>query len=175
MRPRQSGDPGAMEFPIRSSSSPSSRSRRPTRRRWAGARPAGQEGPRRSRRRPTRRSARPIMKGMGELHLEIIVDPCAASSRSRPTSARRRSPIARRSPAGRDRLHPQEADRRFGPVRPRQAGVRAGEPGGFEFESKIVGGSVPKEYIPGVEKGLEAVARNRRSRRLPGDRLQRSR
>ena len=32
-----------------------------------------------------------------------------------------------------------------------------GEPGsGYSFESKIVGGSVPKEFIPGVEKGLEA-------------------
>src|SRR5581483_6824401 len=32
------------------------------------------------------------------------------------------------------------------------------EPGvGFVFESKIVGGDVPKEYIPGVEKGLESV------------------
>ena len=27
---------------------------------------------------------------------------------------------------------------------------------GFQFESKIVGGSIPKEFIPGVEKGLEA-------------------
>jgi elongation factor G len=36
--------------------------------------------------------------------------------------------------------------------------VAPGEPGsGFVFESKIVGGSVPKEYIPGVEKGLESV------------------
>jgi len=32
-----------------------------------------------------------------------------------------------------------------------------GQPGsGYHFESKIVGGSVPKDYIPGVEKGLEA-------------------
>jgi elongation factor G len=32
------------------------------------------------------------------------------------------------------------------------------EPGeGFSFDSKIVGGSVPKEYIPGVEKGLNSV------------------
>jgi elongation factor G len=36
--------------------------------------------------------------------------------------------------------------------------VEPGEPGsGFAFESKIIGGSVPKEYIPGVEKGLESV------------------
>ena len=28
---------------------------------------------------------------------------------------------------------------------------------GFEFENKVVGGSVPKEYIPGVEKGVKSV------------------
>jgi biotin carboxyl carrier protein len=36
--------------------------------------------------------------------------------------------------------------------------VEPNEPGkGFEFESKIIGGAVPKEYIPGVEKGLNSV------------------
>ena len=36
-----------------------------------------------------------------------------------------------------------------------------GEPGsGFVFESKIVGGAVPKEFIPGVEKGLESAKEN---------------
>src|SRR5207342_2199117 len=36
--------------------------------------------------------------------------------------------------------------------------VEPSEPGkGFEFENKIVGGAVPKEYVPGVEKGLESV------------------
>ena len=36
-----------------------------------------------------------------------------------------------------------------------------GEPGsGFQFESTIVGGSVPKEYVPGVIKGLESAKEN---------------
>ena len=59
----------------------------------------------------------------------------------------------------RDRLHPQEADRRLGPVRARQdrASSRCERGSGFEFENKVVGGSVPKEYVPGVEKGLEVA------------------
>ncbi len=62
-------------------------------------------------------------------------------------------------PPGRSRLHPQEADRRFRPVRPRQiVEIEPNEKGkGYEFESKVVGGSVPKEFIPGVEKGLNSV------------------
>jgi elongation factor G len=36
-----------------------------------------------------------------------------------------------------------------------------GEKGsGFQFESKVVGGSVPREYVPGVQKGLEAAAQS---------------
>ena len=45
--------------------------------------------------------------------------------------------------------------------------ARAAEPGaGFEFENEVVGGSVPKEFIPGVEKGLEGQLTLRRYRRI---------
>ena len=39
----------------------------------------------------------------------------------------------------------------------------------FEFENKIVGGSIPREYIPGVEKGIESVRENGVLGRLPND------
>jgi translation elongation factor EF-G len=71
---------------------------------------------------------------------------------------RRRLPTAKPSQNRRCRLHPQEAVGWFRSVRPRQDHDRAAEPNeGFVFESKIVGGNVPKEYIPGVEKGIESV------------------
>ena len=39
--------------------------------------------------------------------------------------------------------------------------ISPGEPGtGFVFENKIVGGAIPKEYIPGVEKGIASVLDN---------------
>ncbi len=49
-----------------------------------------------------------------------------------------------------------------------------GEPGsGYKFESKVVGGNVPKEYIPGVEKGLESAKENGLLAGFPVDRLHR--
>jgi elongation factor G len=43
---------------------------------------------------------------------------------------------------------------------------------GYEFKSEIVGGAVPKEYIPGVEKGLEMAKNTGIDCRLPGCRFQ---
>ena len=100
-----------------------------------------------------------IIKGMGELHLDIIVDILRAQFKveanvGAPQVAFRET----RLQARRCRLHPQEADRRLGPVRPRQDDVEPNEQGkGFEFVNKVVGGNVPKEYIPGVAKGVESV------------------
>ena len=105
-------------------------------------------------------SGQTILKGMGELHLDIKVD---ILKRTYKVDANIGAPqVAYRetlSEEDRDQLHPQEADRRHGPVRrvkfdrsSRREPARA-----RQFESKIVGGAVPKEYIPGVEKGVESV------------------
>ena len=71
-------------------------------------------------------SGQTILKGMGELHLDIKVD---ILRRTYKVDANIGAPqVAYRetiTQAGRDRLHPQEADRRHGPVRPRQARRRA--------------------------------------------------
>ena len=76
--------------------------------------------------RPIRRAGQTIIKGMGELHLEIKVD---ILRRTYKVDANVGAPqVAYRETLGRksrDRLHPQEAVRRLGPVRPHQAGVRA--------------------------------------------------
>jgi elongation factor G len=96
------------------------------------------------------------MKGMGELHLDILID---RLKREFKVEANIGAPqVAYRETVSHEaehRLHPQEAVGRVGPVRPRQADHQPTEPGeGYSFESRIVGGSVPKEYIPGVEKGI---------------------
>jgi elongation factor G len=63
--------------------------------------------------------------------------------------------------AGRDRLHPQEADRRFGPVRRVKIEFEPGEPGsGFVFENEDRRRRGAEGIHPGVEKGLKSVMEN---------------
>src|ERR1700739_4373457 len=72
-------------------------------------------------------------------------------------SARRRSPIARRSRATPTSSTPtRSSPAAWGPfaqVKMRFEPQPAGS--GFEFVNEVVGGTVPKEYIPGVEKGIK--------------------
>jgi elongation factor G len=102
------------------------------------------------------------LKGMGELHLDIKVD---ILKRTYKVEANIGAPqVAYRETLGRkvdiDYTHKKQTggSGQFARVKITFEPV---EPGvGYSFESKIVGGNVPKEYIPGVEKGLESVKEN---------------
>ena len=104
-------------------------------------------------------SGQTILKGMGELHLDIKVDILRRTYKveaniGAPQVAYREK-ITRRAEV--DYTHKKQTGGTGQFARVKLV-VEPNEPGkGFEFESKIVGGSVPKEYIPGVEKGLNSV------------------
>ena len=107
-------------------------------------------------------SGQTIMKGMGELHLDIKVD---ILKRTYKVEANIGAPqVAYRESLGRsveiDYTHKKQTGGtgQFARIKVQFA---PGEPGsGFVFESKVVGGSVPKEFVPGVQKGLESVKDN---------------
>jgi elongation factor G len=107
-------------------------------------------------------SGQTILKGMGELHLDIKVDILRRQYKvdaniGAPQVAYRET-ITRQTQI--DYTHKKQTggSGQFARVK---LDIEPGEPGtGFEFVSKIVGGSIPKEYIPGVEKGLKSVMDN---------------
>jgi elongation factor G len=104
-------------------------------------------------------SGQTVMKGMGELHLDIKVD---ILRRTYKVDANIGAPqVAYRESLGKkadiDYTHKKQTGGtgQFARV---MITFEPGEPGsGFVFESKIVGGAIPKEFIPGVEKGLESI------------------
>jgi len=104
-------------------------------------------------------SGQTIIKGMGELHLDIKIDILRRTHRvdvnvGAPQVAYREK-ITRR--VEEDYTHKKQSggSGQFARVK---LVIEPNEPGkGFEFTNKIVGGVVPKEYIPGVQKGLESV------------------
>ena len=101
-------------------------------------------------------SGQTIIKGMGELHLEIIVDRMRREFKveanvGAPQVAYRES-ITKKIEW--DYVHKKQTggSGQYAKVKIR---FEPGAPGsGFVFENDVVGGSVPKEYVPGVEKGL---------------------
>ena len=104
-------------------------------------------------------SGQTIMKGMGELHLDILVDRLKREFRvhasiGAPQVAYRET-ITRAKEI--DYTHKKQTGG-AGQFARLTIRVEPAEPGhGFSFESDVVGGAVPKEYIPGVEKGIESV------------------
>ncbi len=104
-------------------------------------------------------SGQTIIKGMGELHLDIKVDILKRTHKvdvnvGAPQVAYRETI---RKPTNIDYTHKKQTGGtgQFARVK---FDIEPGEPGsGFQWESKIVGGAVPKEYFPGIEKGLNSV------------------
>jgi elongation factor G len=104
-------------------------------------------------------SGQTIIKGMGELHLEIIVD---RLKREFKVDANVGAPqVAYRETISQtyeiDYTHKKQSggSGQFARVKIRFEPLKPGE--GYVFENTVVGGNVPKEYIPGVEKGLKAA------------------
>ncbi|MEQ8398729.1 elongation factor G [Thalassobaculum sp.] len=104
-------------------------------------------------------SGQTVIKGMGELHLEILVDRMRREFKveanvGAPQVAYRES-ITRRAEI--DYTHKKQTggSGQFARIKlvfePQERGA------GFVFENTVVGGSVPREYIPGVEKGLKSA------------------
>jgi len=107
-------------------------------------------------------SGQTIIAGMGELHLDIIVD---RMRREFKVEANVGAPqVAYRETftkaAEVDYTHKKQTggSGQFARVKMIISPLEAG--GGYEFTNKIVGGSIPREYIPGVEKGIESVREN---------------
>jgi elongation factor G len=107
-------------------------------------------------------SGQTIIAGMGELHLEIIVDRLqrefkVAANVGKPQVAYRET--IRRTVEHEHKFVRQSGGRgQYGHVwlriEPRESGA------GFEFVDEIVGGAVPREYIPSVGKGVEEQLAN---------------
>ena len=130
-----------------------------TSRRWASRCSGSWRKTRRFRVRLDQETGQTVISGMGELHLEVIVDRMqreykVGASVGRPQVAYRET-ISR----------PATAEGRF----VRQTGGRGQygvctlevtprEPGeGFHFDDRIVGGKIPREYIPAVRRGVEGA------------------
>ena len=102
-------------------------------------------------------SGQTVIKGMGELHLEILVD---RMKREFKVDANVGDPqVAYRETISRaaevDYTHRKQTggSGQFARVKIKFEPLEPGE--GFQFENKVTGGNVPKEFVPGVEKGLK--------------------
>ena len=101
-----------------------------------------------------------LIAGMGELHLEIIVDRMLREFKVEATVGRPQ--VAYRETVTRAAKHEGRYVRQTGgrgqyghvriSVEPNEAGK------GMDFVNKIIGGAIPKEYIPAVEKGIREAA-----------------
>ncbi|KAJ4746846.1 Elongation factor G [Rhynchospora pubera] len=103
-----------------------------------------------------------VIEGMGELHLEIIVDRLKREFKVEANigapQVNYRESISRTTEV--QYVHKKQSGGagQFADITVRFEPLEAGS--GYEFKSEIKGGSVPKEYVPGVMKGLEECMSN---------------
>lgn len=101
-------------------------------------------------------SSQTIISGMGELHLEIIVDRLnrefgVQANQGKPQVAYRETVKQTVKAEGRF-IRQSGGSGQYGVCTIEMTPLEAGQ--GFVFENKVVGGSIPKEYIPAIEKGV---------------------
>ena len=103
-------------------------------------------------------SGQTIIKGMGELHLEILVDRMkrefsVEANIGQPQVAYRETITA---PSDVDYIHKKQTGGagQFARLKVKFEPLPPGS--GFEFVNTVVGGNIPKEFIPGVEKGFKS-------------------
>ncbi|MGB7452628.1 MAG: elongation factor G [Lysobacterales bacterium] len=107
-------------------------------------------------------SGQTIISGMGELHLDILVDRMrrefnVEANVGRPQVAHRET--IRKSVEAEGKFVKQSGGRgQYGHVKIRLMPLKPG--GGYEFDNQIVGGAVPKEYINSVDKGINEALQN---------------
>jgi elongation factor G len=104
-------------------------------------------------------SGQTVIKGMGELHLEILVDRMrrefAVEAGVGPPQVAYRETIT--IPSSVDYIHKKQTggSGQYARIKVKFEPLPAGS--GFEFSSSVVGGNVPKEFIPGVQKGFKSA------------------
>ncbi len=107
-------------------------------------------------------SGQTIISGMGELHLDILVDRMkrefGVEANVGAPQVSYRETITREAEI--DYTHKKQSGGSGQFARVKIVFEPNPDSEDFEFESKIVGGNIPKEYIPGVEKGIQSVMDN---------------
>lgn len=102
-----------------------------------------------------------VLRGLGELHLRIVMEKLSSlygiELLTSPPKIAYKETITQ--PAEGHYRHKKQTGGagQFGEVYLRVAPLPDGHPTGFEFENKTVGGSIPKQFMPSIEKGIRQV------------------